>query len=182
MYTLLTPPASEPLSLSDVKTALRIDHDDDDTALAGMIATARTFLERRLDHAFLDQSWQARVEGTPVGPVPLRPGAVSAVTSVTITDEDGATTAMTSDDWRLCGTKPESIQFLTPLPSSTSHIDVVFSSGAADTDDIPADLLRALYLLTAHYYEERELFRERRYVPVPLGVEALIEAYKEVRL
>ncbi|MEM9233784.1 MAG: head-tail connector protein [Pseudomonadota bacterium] len=182
MYTLITPPVAEPLSLSEVKQALRIDHDSDDSILEGMISTARTFIERRLDRALLTQAWSARVEGVPQGPVPLRPGPVSSVLSVTVMDDDSNSTLLLSEDWTLCGDDPQSLLISAALMSNIKSVEVVFEAGAATPNDIPADILRAVYLLAAHYYEERELYRQQRYVSVPLGVEALIEAYREMRL
>lgn len=183
MYSLLTPPAMEPLRLDEVKAALRIGHDDDDMLLSGMISTARTYLERRLDKAFLRQTWQCRHEGAFQGPVPLRPAGRIDVQSVNITDGEGVTTPLEADDWRLFGERPRQIEVALPAGiASPFHTDIVFEAGDEELSDIPADLLRALYMLTAHYYEERELYRQQRYVSVPLGVEALIEAYREVRL
>ena len=39
--SIITPAVSEPLSLTDVKEFLRVDHSDDDTTLAIMISAAR---------------------------------------------------------------------------------------------------------------------------------------------
>ena len=183
MYSLITPPASEPMTLDEVKAALRIDHDDDDTLLGGMISTARTYIERRLDLALLEQVWNYRHDGPVHHLLPLRPGRVTEILSVSVTEEDGTTNTISENDWRLTGARPEMLDLCLPAGvSGPFHTDVQFRSGAVSADDIPADLLRAVYLLTAHYYEERELFRSQRYVSVPLGVENLIEAYKEVRL
>ena len=183
MYTLITPPASEPMTLSEVKAALRIGHDDDDTLLEGMISTARTYVERRLDLALLEQVWSYRHEGPVHHLLPLRPGRVTEVLSVTVTEDDGTATVIDEEDWRLTGSRPEMLDLCLPAGFECPfHTDIQFKAGAATAEDIPADLLRAVYLLTAHYYEERELFRSQRYVSVPLGVESLIETYKEVRL
>jgi hypothetical protein len=44
--SIITPAVSEPLSLTDVKEFLRVDHSDDDVTLAIMISAARELCEQ----------------------------------------------------------------------------------------------------------------------------------------
>lgn len=57
-YTLVTPPASEPVALADVKTFLRVDGNDDDAILTSLIASARRMGEEYTKRAFLTQTWK----------------------------------------------------------------------------------------------------------------------------
>ncbi|MBB4345141.1 head-tail connector protein [Rhizobium leguminosarum] len=57
-YTLVTAPASEPVSLPDVKTYLRIDGTADDAVLTTLIASARRTAEEYTKRAFITQSWK----------------------------------------------------------------------------------------------------------------------------
>lgn len=57
-YTLVTAPATEPVSLTDVKTYLRIDSTADDAVLAILIASARRAAEEYTKRAFITQTWQ----------------------------------------------------------------------------------------------------------------------------
>lgn len=183
MDILVTPPADEPLSVAELKAALRIDCSEQDLVLADMARTARTFLERRLDRAFLRQSWRHVHEGFPTSPIALRPGPNVTVTSVVLFADNGSRETLDGAEWRLSGSAPVNFCLIgrTSGPG-ISRIEITFDAGAERADDIPADLLRAIYLLTAHYYEERELFRSERYIPVPHNVDALISPYREVRL
>ena len=58
--TTLTPPASEPVSLAEAKTLLRIDAADEDTLLASLIVTARHTVETRTGRATPAASRAAR--------------------------------------------------------------------------------------------------------------------------
>ncbi|MEM9988852.1 MAG: head-tail connector protein, partial [Pseudomonadota bacterium] len=106
-------------------------------------------------------------------------------TNVTATYGEGSPQSIGSEDW--CLSRREPAQFSLDIPSQVggetlSELVVTFTAGETSASDIPADLIRALYLLTAHYYEQREAFQEQRYVAVPLTVEALLNSYREIRL
>jgi hypothetical protein len=61
-YTLVTPPASEPVALADVKTFLRIDGNDDDAILNILIASARRVGEAYTKRAFITQTWRLTMD------------------------------------------------------------------------------------------------------------------------
>lgn len=61
-YTLVTPPASEPVALADVKTYLRIDGNEDDTVLNTLIASARRMAEAHTKRAFITQTWRLTMD------------------------------------------------------------------------------------------------------------------------
>lgn len=57
-YTLVTAPATEPVSLTDVKTFLRIDASTDDAILTMLIASARRMAEEYTKRAVITQTWK----------------------------------------------------------------------------------------------------------------------------
>ena len=183
MLTLTTPPAGEPLSLPDAKAALRVEHDADDALIARMIATARGLIERRLDLAILEQTWTLSLTDAPTAPVPLRPGKVREITGAAVT-YGGTTRALTDAEVRLRRSVPAQVVLSVPRSegaSALSAITVEFRAGWEE-GRVPPELVHAVRLLTAHYYEERELFSRGRYVPVPHALQTHIEAFREVRL
>ena len=64
---LTSPPAVEPLTVDEVKTYLRIDHDDEDCLLASLITSARLQVEAALDLALITQSWSWTFDAWPKG-------------------------------------------------------------------------------------------------------------------
>src|SRR5882724_2709830 len=63
--TLITPAASEPISIADVKAHSRIDADADDGMVAGYITAARQKCESILNRALLTQTWRLALKHWP---------------------------------------------------------------------------------------------------------------------
>jgi uncharacterized phiE125 gp8 family phage protein len=71
--------------------------------------------------------------------------------------------------------------FLPSIPIGGSA-EIQFDAGYAETwTDLPADLSRAVFLLAAHYYENRSEGSEST-GSIPYGVAALLDRYRNVRL
>ncbi len=117
-YTLVTPPASEPVSLADVKTFLRIDGTDDDAVLAILIASARRMAEEYTKRAFITQTWKLVMDRfggdtcAPVGNIApylaagdqsirLSRQPIQSITSVKTTDGLNATTTVLAATYAL---------------------------------------------------------------------------------
>lgn len=64
---LVTAPASEPVTTSEVKTFLRIDSSDEDTLLSNLITAARQSAESYTGRAFITQTWKMFLDGWPYG-------------------------------------------------------------------------------------------------------------------
>ena len=62
---LLTAPAVEPISLSDVKAQARIDTTADDALISGLITAARQACEDYLNRALITQSWVLWLDAFP---------------------------------------------------------------------------------------------------------------------
>jgi len=54
---LLSPPAIEPVTLSDAKLHLKVDVADDDALITRLLAAARARAEWHTGRAFITQSW-----------------------------------------------------------------------------------------------------------------------------
>ena len=58
-FQLVTTPAAEPITVSDAKKQMRIEHSDDDALIARLINTAIAFIDVRgaLGKAMITQTW-----------------------------------------------------------------------------------------------------------------------------
>lgn len=63
---LVTPPAAEPVTLDQAKQHLRVDADDDDALITGLITAAREYAEKVTRRAFFNQTWSRSLDFFPV--------------------------------------------------------------------------------------------------------------------
>jgi uncharacterized phiE125 gp8 family phage protein len=91
--TLVTAPASEPVSLAVAKAHLRIDHDDEDALIASWIRAARQATESYTGRRWIEQDVRLTLAGFPrcgSGQIRLPVQPVSEITGFTYLDADGA--------------------------------------------------------------------------------------------
>lgn len=117
-------------------------------------------------------------------PLPVAP--VNAISGVTLIDIQGRDTVVNADTWYL---EPDmqrpSLQpvgMCLPAISAGGSVRIGLLAGfGPEWSDLPADLAQAVMLLGAHFYEYRH--DVSRIAPtMPMGVLALIERYRTVRL
>jgi uncharacterized phiE125 gp8 family phage protein len=97
---LVTPPASEPITLASAKLFLRIEHTADDDAVTRAITAARQAAEHYLKQVLLPQTWEyVRANPEPTRLV-LPVGPAQSITSITLTNEAGTTTPMNVAHYR----------------------------------------------------------------------------------
>ena len=184
MLILTTPPVGEPLLLPDAKAALRVETDADDALIERMITVARGHLERRLDLAFLSQAWTLSLASLPLTPVCLRPGRVARITGGTVAYGEAERPLVDAETRLIRGAPSRAKLDLPPSEdgAALTALSLTFEAGWPDAASVPPELIHALTLLVAHYYEERQLFAAGRYVPVPATLQAHLEAFREARL
>ena len=95
--TLITPPASEPLDVSEAKLYARISQADEDVLVEDLIRAARELVEGR-GIAIHTQTWEYALDRFPVCfRLPIAP--LQSVTSITYTDSDGVATVLAADQY-----------------------------------------------------------------------------------
>ena len=158
-----------------------------DAVLESYLRAALAAIEARTGKILIERefSWRlaawrdARRQPLPVAPV----NAISAVTLITAqgqeSDVDRATWTLDPDMQR------PSLQpmgtFLPNLPSGGAVRIGMLAGFGPEWRDLPADLAQAVMLLAAHFYEYRHDISHNT-PAMPMGVQALIERYRTVRL
>jgi len=185
--TVLTPPAEAPLSLDAVKAFLRIGDTADDALLMDLLQSARERLEQVAGLALVQQTvrvvwrrWPASIRGRGVR-LPI--GPVTHVEAVRLVDDDDVAIDYRERFQLAC--ERLCLRPWSPLPPvyDRQRIEVDLAVGFGRASDIPEDLQEALLRLIAAIYSARApgLF-EVETDALPSGVQAILDARKEVRL
>jgi uncharacterized phiE125 gp8 family phage protein len=181
-------PAVEPVTLTEAKAHLRLDHVSEDDLLAGLIRAAREEVERATGLALIDQDWRLALDEWPAGgAVLLAVHPVKAVTSVTAYGSEGEASLVDPATYQAdtlsrparvhFGGEPKALRAMNGI-----EIDFAAGFGEAGTD-VPDLLRRAILLLVAHWYEFRAGFGPGdQPVGYPAGYERLIAGYRMRRL
>jgi uncharacterized phiE125 gp8 family phage protein len=204
--SIVTPAATDPVTLAEIKSHCRVTISDDDTYLLVLVKAATDWVQhrtgRQLVTATLRQSWDSypsmfyppRVISQIYGPrvyftgleatmMTLDVEPVASVTSVTYYDPNDALQTVTSTDyWVDVASTPPRVVPKNAWPNiyfgrpSAFRIDFVAGYGVAT--DVPVLLKQAVMLLAAHWYERREASIVGTIIaPVPMTVDAICQRY-----
>ena len=101
MLTQITVPTTEPVSLTELKLALRIDHDALDNELEAALSAARGQAEEYTGRSFSGQAWRLTRDDWWTQPLRLPRGPVDSVDSIEYLDRDGVWQTLGSSKYTL---------------------------------------------------------------------------------
>lgn len=163
-YTLVTPPAVEPVTLDEQKEFMRVLSDHEDSVVERLISGARAMCQAECRRAFITQTWTADFCSFPRrrGPLMLGKGAQS-VTSVQYYDD--ANDLTTLDPVLYDVQVSRQLGRVTPAvdevwPDYEAQVDAVLVTFVAgfgdDPEDVPSDILIAIQMTAAWLHQHRE--------------------------
>jgi uncharacterized phiE125 gp8 family phage protein len=98
--TLLSAPATEPLTTTEAKLHLREDGAGQDDLVAALIKAARERAEMETERAFITQSWRLTLDAFPLcGFIRIPKPPLISVESVKYIDSNGMLTTMSTSDY-----------------------------------------------------------------------------------
>lgn len=164
---LVTPPAVEPLSLTEVQAHLRLDTNDDNAWLQGAIRTARQRCENYTGRTLLTQTWDLFADKWPhYGwlELPRHLSPVQSVTEVAYTPENGSELVYASSNYvvdtyalpaRIVLRNGKAWPGDELEPVNGVRVRIVCGYGA-DGLSVPAELRAGMLLMIGDLYEYRE--------------------------
>lgn len=187
---LIAGPSEEPVSVTEAKTHLRIDGNDEDTVIASLILAARLHIERMLDLALITQRWSLYLDRWPeCGQVEIPLGPVQAVDSVTVYSAEHVGTVLDPEFYFVdTASRPARVvrngNLSWPVPGRAANgIEIGFTAGYGPAArDVPPPVRHAILLLVAHWYEEREPVALGSPVQVPMTIASLVAPFRQVQL
>lgn len=164
MITLVTPPATDVLTLTEAKNHLRVDTIDDDALILAEIRGATGWAEEYLGRQLVTATWRLTLDGWPTGSEILLPRPpVISVTSVVYEKADGTQGTMPAGDYFLDAAAEPGRLILAEgasWPGSTlrkaAAVAVTYQAGYGDPAAVPAGIKVGLKTLIGSLYENRE--------------------------
>ena len=191
--TRQTPPAVEPVTLSEAKAHLRVDTSDDDAYISTLITAAREWVEQYLDRTLIHTQWAMRFDRFPpsgIQPIELpRPpmvvsGTATAV-SITFTADAGTTGTYAIEQFRV--DRQATPGTVLPIYAGTwpphridqgAHGVTWWAGYGASGTSVPAAIRHATLMLVALWYERRQAADATSSGEVPFGVKSLLDSQR----
>lgn len=156
---LITPPATEPLTLDEAKTHLKIDYTDDDTYISSLITAARTYCEKFQNRAYITQTWELALDSFPKSLFQLPLPPLQSVASIKYYGTDNTEYTFDSANYyvdtfsqpgRVC------LNYSVSWPSTALRpINSVIIQFVVGGDTVADEVLHAIKMLVADWYERR---------------------------
>lgn len=206
---LITPPSILPVSLEEAKLHLRVDGNDEDALISGLLGAAVSHLDGwtgSLGRALAEQTWRADYDAFCRDmQIPLMP--VTEIVSVTWRNQGGQIATVDSDDYLLKtdadGTSHIRFRNSYSLPTDlyeSDPVSVTFKAGYPTTPAVEADpeadppveaspavstvpsaIKVAILLMVGHWFEHRETVSEGGLGEIPFAANALLSTYRKRR-
>ncbi len=187
---LNTAPATEPVTLTELKAHLRIVGSTHDTLLNLLIKGVREHLERTLGRAFITQTWTYWLDKFPAGgkAISLPRPPLKTLTHVKYTDTpDGNVITLDTGEYTvdklstfLKGRVFEAWDKTWPDTREIRNaVEVKFDAGYGAASAVPTVIKWALMQICGHWYEHREQGVDNtNVIEVPLLTRNLLAPYR----
>ena len=179
-WKVTTAPSVEPVSSTEAKLHLRVDHSTDDTLITSLIKAAREWCESYQNRAFITQSITLTLDEFPdVFVVPRPP--LQSVTSIKYVDTDGVQQTLSDSVYDVdAQSEPGRIglahsQSWPSIRDDINSVEVIYIAGYGDVASaVPERVKAAIKLLIGHLYEHREMISEMTLKESPFAVKSLL--------
>ncbi len=183
MVRIITPVATEPITLAEVRQHLRLPGNEvEDTLLMSLITTARSYCENYTRRALSEQTLEVYPDRFPsADPIELPYPPLQSVTEIGYKDSTGEETILTPSDYlvntdcepgRILPAVGTSWPAFTPYPTSPVRIRFVVGY-----EELPVSIRLAMLLLIGHWYENREATGTANSV-IDFSVHSLLAPYR----
>ena len=189
MPILLTPPASEPLSLAEAKAWLRLDSSTEDDLVSALIVSARMIVEATTRRMLLTQSWRLVLDAWPqsnIVKIPLAP--FQSVAAMRVYDRNNVAQPVAAALATIDASPDRARLYFSgnpPMPGRAIagiEIDVVAGYGALPSS-LPEPIRQAMRMLVARWYENRgDIEIDSGAMRLPASVAALLAPFCRPRL
>lgn len=170
------------VTVSDLREFGRIDHDHEDAQLEMMLAAATQLVSEYAGRALVLETWEVSIPARFQGDLVLPKSPVRALTAIRYFDANESEQTANLDDFYLM--RGDDRALVRPKSGKAWPTSSLFRDDAISVrftvgyESAPAPLVHAVKMTALHLYEQREAVSELRLGEVPLGVRAMIDAYR----
>ncbi len=175
----------EVVSLEELKMHLRVDGDLEDGYLTSLIRVAVDFAENFTKRSIVKRVNTVALDSFPVGSIRLPTYPVQEIQRITYKDILGEVKELPSESYQaVLDVEPPLAIPISSWPSEVfSMPGNVKLELLVGYEQVPMSIKQAILLLCGHFYENREVMRERyaHGSEIPFSVSALLYPYKVLR-
>ena len=170
------------LSLERLKMHLRVDGESEDAHLQVLLEAAVEYCEHFTGRVLAKRQLEVRLDGFPPGVLHVPAVPLHGVDSIAYVNREGDLVTLDAESYRVIA----SVEPPIVLPEGSWPSDVLAAEGSvvltvtAGYDPLPKSIEQAVLMMCGHYYENREVMRERfsRVSEMPFATSALLYPYK----
>lgn len=161
-FALKTAATSQPVTLPEAKNHLRVDHDDDNVLIEGLIERATTYGQWYLERQFITATWYLYLDHFP-RIIEIRKPPVASIVAITYTASDGtASTALSAALYQTDLTSPDIPARIMPAygqvwPITRSGVfnavTVEFTAGYGAASTVPTPTKQGILMKIHDLYE-----------------------------
>lgn len=149
---LVAQPATEPLSLQEVKKALRVDSSSEDKHIIGLIKASRIMAEEYLKRSLITQTWQLQYDLYAPSVVVLPKGPVQQVSFVKIISRDWSEKTLDANTYYLNAGKEQLIFDAAPIGQI---VQIQYITGFGGEADVPETVKQGMLNHVLNMYENK---------------------------
>lgn len=162
MYTkLITPPATEPITLDETKEFLNmLGITDDDALITTFMESARGYAEKYTNRQLVTATYEL-YSSEFIQDLTMPKNPIQSISSIEYMDETGSYVPLSTDDYYLYGSDDIFKIYFDTLPSHKKHkeaVKITFIAGYGDATDVPTTIKTFLKILVSNMYENRDLY------------------------
>jgi uncharacterized phiE125 gp8 family phage protein len=169
MLEVKTPPASEPVTLPEVKNHLRIDTNDHDTRLTALIQAARERTERYLGRALVTQTLLYKLDVFPATIELPRP-PIQGVNSLKYVDATGATKTLNTSKYKVAGDRIIPTDGWPVIKDTIAAVTVDYDAGYGDPDAVPEAIKEGVLIQVERMFDRTDMEHDKTLASVAASV------------
>lgn len=183
---------TNPVTLQEAKTHLRVDHSDEDALINILVQAATETAELHTNRSFITQTRQMKFDNFPCADITIQNGPLISISGtdtasspntlgITYYDEDEALqTLSASAYWVDSSSNIARIVVKESWPGTyvmPNAVIVTYTAGYGAASDVPAAIKQAILLILGHLYEHRESVSVEEMYEMPFGSKVLLSQY-----